>query len=190
MYFHSERATVRLQVCPYSPEIFLGSLVGGYDRYDRTLTTLSHAADHQRVVREIAPSHRPGRRAATWLCVKDQKIVVVEEDVALVRSIFQPYLELGSLNLLMNALRKRGIRTKVQRLESGRTIGGIPFTRGPLSYLLRNRFFVGEVVYKGEVLPGKVDLLAALYVPAVSPNRPLLYPETGVERSGSRDFSA
>jgi site-specific DNA recombinase len=38
--------------------------------------------------------------------------------------------------------------------KSGRTIGGIPFTRGPLSYLLRNRFFVGAVVYKGEALPG------------------------------------
>lgn len=62
--------------------------------------------------------------------------------------------ELGSLNLLMNELRKRDVRTKVQQLKSGRTIGGIPFTRGPLSYLLRNRFFVGEVVYKGEVLPG------------------------------------
>jgi site-specific DNA recombinase len=28
------------------------------------------------------------------------------------------------------------------------------FTRGPLSYLLRNRFYIGEVVYKDEVLPG------------------------------------
>jgi hypothetical protein len=64
------------------------------------------------------------------------------------------YLELGSLNLLMKELRKRGIRTKVQQLKSGRTIGGIPFARGSLSYLLRNRFFVGEVVYKGEALPG------------------------------------
>jgi Recombinase len=43
---------------------------------------------------------------------------------------------------------------KVQQLKSGRTIGGIPFTRGPLSYLLRNRFFVGEVAYKGEALSG------------------------------------
>ena len=68
--------------------------------------------------------------------------------------IFQLYLELGSLNLLMKELRKRGIRTKVQQLKSGRMIGGIPFTRGPLSYLLRNRFFVGDVVYKGETLPG------------------------------------
>jgi site-specific DNA recombinase len=95
-----------------------------------------------------------GGKVPLGYSVKDKKIVVVEEDAALVRSIFQLYLELGSLNLLMKALRKRGIRTKVQLLKSGRTIGGIPFTRGPLLYLLRNRFFVGEVVYKGEVLPG------------------------------------
>jgi hypothetical protein len=39
-------------------------------------------------------------------------LVVAEEDAALLHSIFQLYLELGSLNLLMKALRKRGIRTK------------------------------------------------------------------------------
>jgi site-specific DNA recombinase len=95
-----------------------------------------------------------GGKVPLGYAVKDKQIVVVEEDAALLRSIFQLYLELGSLNLLIKELRKRGIRTKVQQLKSGRTIGGIPFTRGPLSYLLRNRFFVGEVVYKGEVLPG------------------------------------
>ena len=35
------------------------------------------------------------------------------------------------------------------------TIGGIPFTRGPLGHLLRNRFYIGEVLFKGEVLPGE-----------------------------------
>jgi site-specific DNA recombinase len=65
--------------------------------------------------------------------VKDNQIVVLDEDAALVRSIFQLYLvELGSLNLLMKKLRKRDIRTKVQQLKWGRTVGGIPFTRGPL----------------------------------------------------------
>ena len=34
-------------------------------------------------------------------------------------------------------------------------MGGIPFTRGPLAYLLRNRFYIGEVVFKGETLPGE-----------------------------------
>jgi site-specific DNA recombinase len=38
---------------------------------------------------------------------------------------------------------------------TGNTRGGIPFGRGPLSHLLRNRFFIGEVKYKGEVLPGE-----------------------------------
>ena len=52
-------------------------------------------------------------------------------------------------------LRKRGIVTKKRLLKSGKTVGGIPFTRGPLAHLLRNRFYVGEVVFKGETLPGE-----------------------------------
>ena len=38
---------------------------------------------------------------------------------------------------------------------NGKTRGGVPFGRGALSYFLRNRFFVGEVRYKGEILPGE-----------------------------------
>src|SRR5712671_6837305 len=40
-------------------------------------------------------------------------------------------------------------------LEPGKTVGGVPFTRGGMSYLLRNRFYLGEVAFKGEVLPGE-----------------------------------
>jgi site-specific DNA recombinase len=112
----------------------------------------------ERIRDKIAASKRKrlwvGGKVPLGYAVKDKKIIVVEEDAGLVRSIFQLYLELGSVNLLMKELRKRGICTKVQCLKSGRTIGGIPFMRGPLSYLLRNRFFVGGVVYKSEVLPG------------------------------------
>src|SRR5262245_18589992 len=70
---------------------------------------------------------------------KDRKITVVEAEAKTVRYIFQRYLELGSLNLLMADLRHTGITTKVRSLSSGRTIGGIPFTRGPLAALLRNQ---------------------------------------------------
>jgi site-specific DNA recombinase len=112
----------------------------------------------ERIRDKIAASKRKGLwvggKVPLGYAVKDKQIVVVEEGAALVRSIFQLYLELGSVNLLMKELRKRDVRTKVQKLRSGRTIGGISFTRGPLSYLLRNRFFLGEVVYKGEALPG------------------------------------
>src|ERR1700716_628132 len=55
----------------------------------------------------------------------------------------------------MADLRARGIVTKVRSLKTGQTAGGIPFTRGPLAYLLRNRFYVGEVAFKGETLTGE-----------------------------------
>ena len=55
----------------------------------------------------------------------------------------------------MADLRARGIVTKVRTLKTGQTAGGIPFTRGPLAYLLRNRFYVGEVAFKGETLTGE-----------------------------------
>src|SRR5262245_22035131 len=86
---------------------------------------------------------------------KDRKISVNEAEADRVRTIFRSYLRLGSLNLLMAELRRRGIVTKVRSLKTGKTVGGIPFTRGPLAHLLRNRFYVGEVSFKGEVLVGE-----------------------------------
>jgi hypothetical protein len=86
---------------------------------------------------------------------KDRKITVNDTEANHVRTIFQSYLKLGSLNLLMADLRARGIVTKVRSLKTGQTAGGIPFTRGPLAYLLRNRFYVGEVAFKGETLAGE-----------------------------------
>ena len=52
-------------------------------------------------------------------------------------------------------LRKRGIVTKVRTLKTGENVGGIPFTRGSLAHLLRNRFYIGEVTFKGDVLTGE-----------------------------------
>jgi len=86
---------------------------------------------------------------------KERKITVVEQEAKTVRHIFRRYLELGSLNLLMADLRTIGIKTKVRPLANGKTIGDIPFTRGPLAAFLRNRFYVGEVRYRGEIFAGE-----------------------------------
>ena len=85
----------------------------------------------------------------------ERKITVNEFEADRVRMIFRSYLKLGSLNLLMADLRKQGIVTKVRTLKTGATVGGIPFSRGPLAHLLRNRFYIGEVPFKGEVLHGE-----------------------------------
>lgn len=86
---------------------------------------------------------------------KDRRITVVEAEAKTVRHIYRRYLELESLNLLLADLRCSGIKTKLRPLSTGRSIGGIPFTRGPLAYMLRNRFYVGEVSFKGEIFKGE-----------------------------------
>ena len=70
------------------------------------------------------------------------------------RTIFKRYLELGSVNRLVIELRQRNVRSKVRKLSTGETRGGIAFTQGPLFYMLRNRFYIGEVRYKNEICPG------------------------------------
>src|SRR5882762_5832762 len=48
-----------------------------------------------------------------------------------------------------------GYPNKTRLLATGATRGGVLFGRGSLFYLLRNRFYVGEVKYKDEILPGE-----------------------------------
>ena len=113
----------------------------------------------ERIRDKIAASKRKGIWVGGNLPLgykmKDGKIAVVEEEAELVRSIFRRYLELGSVNELVRDLRERSIRTKTKKLSTGRTRGGIPFGRGALYYLLSNQFYVGEVKYKSEILPGE-----------------------------------
>src|SRR6267142_3814827 len=87
--------------------------------------------------------------------MKDGKIAIVEEEAELVRSIYRRYLELGGVNELVRELRERNIRTRTKLLATGATRGGIPFGRGALYYMLSNHFYIGEVKYKNEILPGE-----------------------------------
>lgn len=113
----------------------------------------------ERIRDKIAASKRKGLWVGGMVPLgydtKDRKITVNRREAERVKVIFQRYLELGSLNLLMADLCARGIVSKQRKLKDGSTAGGIPFTRGPLAHLLRNRFYIGEVTFKGEVLPGE-----------------------------------
>jgi site-specific DNA recombinase len=113
----------------------------------------------ERIRDKIAASKRKGLWVGGMVPLgydtKDRKITINEAEAERVRSVFRSYLKLGSLNLLMVDLRKRGVVTRVRTLKGGKTVGGIPFTRGPLAHLLRNRFYIGEVVFKDEILKGE-----------------------------------
>ena len=112
----------------------------------------------ERVRDKIAASKRKGLWVGGpvplgYQCL-DKKLVEMSEEAEAVRTIFARYLELGSLRALAEDLDRRGIRSKVRQCANGRTIGGGRFAVGALAYLLKNRFYIGEVAYRGEVHRG------------------------------------
>jgi hypothetical protein len=50
---------------------------------------------------------------------------------------------------------RRGIRTKINGRRDGQKSGGIRFGVGPLAHLLKNRFYIREVAYRGDVHRGE-----------------------------------
>jgi hypothetical protein len=112
----------------------------------------------ERVRDKIAASKRKG----IWVggpvplgyAAVGKKIVVVPDDAETVRLIFTRHLELGSVTALAQDLERNGFRSRERKLANGRIIGGDAFGVGALAYLLRNRFYLGEVVYRGETFRG------------------------------------
>src|SRR5450830_1680906 len=113
----------------------------------------------ERVRDKIAASKRKGiwvggPVSLGYRCI-DKKLVVVPEEAEAVGTIFTRYLELGSMGALIEDLDRRGIRTKANGLTNGSVRGGIRFGTGALAHLLKNRFYIGEVVYLGAIHHGE-----------------------------------
>ena len=87
--------------------------------------------------------------------VQDRKLVIIDSEAEIVRSIFRRYAELGSVRLLKEELEAHGINSKSWKRAAGRVIGGKPFSRGALYLILRNRIYRGEIVHKGQSHPGE-----------------------------------
>ena len=111
----------------------------------------------ERIRDKIAASKRKGLWVGGTVPLgyelKEGKLIIVETEAELVRTIFRRYLELGSVSRLVNDLKARKLRSKIRKLSNGSIKGGVAFTQGPLFYMLRNRFYIGEVRFKGEICP-------------------------------------
>ncbi len=89
------------------------------------------------------------------LPVNDTRALVVNEAEAdTVRLIFGTYLELGSVHALCRWLDEQAILSKSWTSRRGRVVGGRPFSRGALFYLLRNRTYLGRIVHRDQSYPG------------------------------------
>jgi len=87
--------------------------------------------------------------------VQDRKLLIDEVGALCVRHIFERYAAVRSMPVLVDELGDKGITTKVRTFKDGRQFGGVPFTVGPLSHLLNNPVYVGEVRHKGICHPGQ-----------------------------------
>ncbi len=115
---------------------------------------LSFAQFEREVIGErIRDKFAASRKRGMWMGgfvplgydVKDRKLVVNESEAELVRHIFERFIRLGSVTMLVRELQAQGRRTK----------RGKPFDKGIVYKLINNRVYVGEAVHKGESYPGE-----------------------------------
>jgi site-specific DNA recombinase len=71
----------------------------------------------------------------------------------LVRTTFERYLALGSVIALAEALAVGGIHAPAPSTATGMHIGGVPFSRGPLYLILKNRTYLSQIEHKGSIYP-------------------------------------
>lgn len=90
----------------------------------------------------------------------DKKLVINDVEAKNVRMIFSRYLVLKSFQALIGELDEKGIITKT-RLPGSKLKGGVPFTYGPLAYLLKNRTYLGETGHNGSWFRGEHEPIVA-----------------------------
>ena len=117
----------------------------------------------ERVRDKIAASRRKGKWTGGTVPLgydaRDKKLVIKKIEAETVRTIFGLYLELRSFSKLVGELDRQNIVTKRRDTKVTKYQGGIPFTYGPLAYLLKNRVYVGEVHHGGKWFKGEHEAI-------------------------------
>jgi DNA invertase Pin-like site-specific DNA recombinase len=91
--------------------------------------------------------------------VKDRKLVINEEEAAIVRFIYRQFLASESCVEVAHSLNKLGHKTKVRKLKTGETSGGQMFERKAIERILKNPYHKGCVTHKGSVYQGEHEAI-------------------------------
>jgi site-specific DNA recombinase len=89
--------------------------------------------------------------------VRDKKLVINQAEADTVRTLFNLYLDLGSVRALKEEADRRGIRTKHR--PNTKNEGNKPISRGNLYAILNNPLYVSEVRHKDATYPGLHDAI-------------------------------
>jgi DNA invertase Pin-like site-specific DNA recombinase len=117
----------------------------------------------ERIRDKIAASKRKGM----WMGgtvplgydLQERQLLVNPEEADHVRLIYRLYLDLASVHHLKRELDRRGMRSKVHLSHTGRRTGGVPFFRGALYGILKNRLYRGEIVHRGAIYSGQHEAI-------------------------------
>ena len=87
--------------------------------------------------------------------VVDRKLVINDEEAKTVRTLFDLYQRLGTVDAVKQEADRLSLRTKARKPNKGNRGGHQPFRPGHLYKLLGNRMYIGDIVHKGIGYPGE-----------------------------------
>ncbi|MFO0389393.1 MAG: recombinase family protein [Alphaproteobacteria bacterium] len=96
--------------------------------------------------------------------IDHRKLVPIEQEVALLREIFDKYIELQSTNKLATYLNNTGHTNKRWVNRHGVEIGGQKFTNQALSKILNNPIYIGRTRHKDKTYDGQHDAILPIEV--------------------------
>lgn len=130
-----------------------------YDKFIETIFMAVDELDRQMIIArmqggkeaKIKAGHRSGGAAPLgylWTIREKRPVLVIEPmQAALVQKIFSRYLALGSLGRLAQWLNEQNIASP----------SGKPWQTAVLNQIMRNRFYIGDLAYRGRTTKGGHD---------------------------------
>lgn len=107
----------------------------------------------ERIRDKVAASRKKGMWMGGYVPlgyrVENRKLLVNEDEAATVLLIFERFIKLGSIKLLMRELEAAKVRSR----------RGYMLDKGALYKLLNNRVYVGDAVHKGVAYPGEHEAI-------------------------------